>query len=310
MSRNLSHIVSALFTAPWAVEPRRAQALSRVVLRRASGERMSAFEIDDEIGSERDRINERLIAADRVNASRAGVAVVPILGTLIHRGSLDNSSGMTSTELIAAKLRAAANDAGVATILLDVDSPGGEVSGTPELAAQIAAIEKPVVAVANAWAASAAYWIATAADELVVTPSGEVGSIGVLILHQDDTKAMEAEGVTQSVISAGEFKAEMWGPLSEDAKAELQRRATAIYGDFVASVARSRGTTPAAVRDKFGRGRMVSAKEALDAGMVDRVATFQETLDRLLAGGKPRRRARAAADPRAELDLCERELEL
>lgn len=309
MSRSLSHVLAAVFAQPWLMEPERAKVLAGVVLRRAAGHRVVWTGMEDDFDSRPDP-NALLLAESRVSAQKAGIEVISLQGALVHRGAMHNTCGMTSTELISAKLRKAANDSGVGTILLDIDSPGGEVSGTPELAAQIASIEKPVVAHANSMAASAAYWIASAADELVVTPSGEVGSIGVVMLHEDDSKHMaEEHGVVQTVISAGEFKAELWGPLSDEAKAALQQRANAIYGDFIAGVAKGRGVSAAAVREHFGKGRIVSAKAALDAGMVDRIATFQDTLDRLLAGGRVRRRSTPGATARDDMDLRERELD-
>lgn len=309
MSRPLEHVLAAVYTEPWAIEPRRGAVLARVVQRRATGVRLTNQEIQEAVGEERAEMNARLVATQRVNAARAGVAVVPIFGVLVHRGALDNSSGMTSLELVHAKLRAAVADPDVQTILLDVDSPGGEVAGTPELAEFIRGIEKPVVACANSMACSAAFWIATAADELVVTPSGEVGSVGVLMIHEDDTEQLAAEGITRTVIAEPEHKGELWSALTPEAKEWLEQRARAIYGDFVNALARNRGVSAATVREKFGGGRIVSARDALAAAMVDRVATFEATLERLLAGGRVRRRASAVADPRAELDLRRRQAE-
>lgn len=302
------NVLSAVFSSPWLIEPRKARVLAQVALRHAFGGRPSQKEIEDATGEQRAEMNARLVAADRVNALRSGVAVIPIFGVLVHRGALDNSSGMTSTELVAAKFRAAVADPNIQTILLDVDSPGGEVSGTMELAAEIAASPKPVVAVANAMAASAAYWIASAADELVVTPSGEVGSIGVLMIHEDESKALEAEGITRTVIAAGDHKGEMWGPLSEDARAHLEEQAQAMYREFVGAVARNRGVPPAKVKSDFGGGRMLLANDAKAVGMVDRVATFAETAARFAAGGRvTRRRASAGA---ADVERHRRSLDL
>lgn len=303
MSRDLSHVWAAVTTQPWLIEPRKGRVLASVVARRVIGDRLSAEEIDATIGEARAEREAKILAADTVNSSGRGIYVIPVHGTLVHRGSAMNSSGITATEAMAQRFRAAEQDSTVGTIVLDIDSPGGEAAGTMELAAQIAASSKPVVAHANSMAASAAYWIASAADEVVVTPSGEVGSIGVLIVHTDDTAALEAKGVTRTVISAGPHKAEMWGPLTDEARAHLEQQAQAMYGRFVSAVASYRGVSAATVRSDFGGGRMLLADDAKRAGMVDRVESFDATLARLLSGGRVRRRQRAEMRPEDEAEL-------
>src|SRR5215467_6271108 len=127
---------------------------------------------------------------------------------------------------IRARLEAAAANPDVSAIVLDVDSPGGTVAGTPETAAAVrrAAEVKPVVAVANSLAASAAYWIASQASSLVVGPSADVGSIGVISAHIDRSKMLEDMGLRVTVVSAGRYKAEgnPFAPLSDEAKANMQ----------------------------------------------------------------------------------------
>jgi ClpP class serine protease len=142
-----------------------------------------------------------------------------------------------------------------------------------------------IVAVANTMAASAAYWIASQADELVVTPSGQVGSIGVLAVHQDSSKLQERIGITTTVISAGRFKAESFGPLSKAATQALQSNVDDLYDLFVADVAAGRKVSTQAVTAGYGEGRMVLAANAKPLGMVDEIATLEATIVRL--GGMP-----------------------
>ena len=151
------------------------------------------------------------------------------------------------------------------------------------------------MAVANHLAASAAYWIATAADELVVSPSAEVGSIGVFAAHEDMSAALEKEGVKVSLISEGKYKTEAnpYEPLSEEARAAVQSRVSEYYDAFVKAVARNRGVKAADVRGGFGEGRTVGARQAVQLGMADRVATLDETIARLQKGA-PRGRAASA----------------
>ncbi|MGH2351768.1 MAG: S49 family peptidase, partial [Chloroflexota bacterium] len=183
-------------------------------------------------------------------------------------------------------------DPDVSSLLLEVDSPGGTVNGVPELAAEVFAASqrrggpKPIVAVANGLAASAAYWIASAADEVVVTPSGEVGGVGVFAVHEDWSASYASAGIRHTLISAGKYKVEAnsYQPLGEDARQAIQARVNDYYGDFVHALARHRDLSHDTVRTQFGEGRCLGARRAVEAGMADRVATFDETLRRLVRG--------------------------
>lgn len=225
--------------------------------------------------------------------STGAIQVLQVFGTISPRANmLSDFSGGTSAEQFTKQFRAALGDSRVSAILLDVDSPGGSVQGVPELAAEIRAARdsKPIAAVANHLMASAAYWIAAAAGEVAVSPSGETGSVGVFAMHMDESAALEAEGVKPTIISAGKYKTELSSvaPLTAEAKAEVQRQVDYYYGQFVDSLAASRGVSAAAVRDTFGQGRLVNAKDSLAAGMVDRIATFDDMVARL---GSPQGRA-------------------
>ena len=217
------------------------------------------------------------------------VALIPVWGTLIYRGdALAESSGVMSTERIGAYLAGALADSSVRSIVLDINSPGGVVPGVGELAAAIRAGRetKKIVAYANPLAASAAYWIASACSEIVCLPSGQVGSIGVFTAHEDLSKALEAKGVSVTLISAGKHKVEgnPLGPLTPEAKAAAQSRIDASYATFVRDVAHGRNVPPAAVRNGYGEGRILSASDALAAGMVDRLGTLGEAIARASNG--------------------------
>lgn len=222
-------------------------------------------------------------------SSRAGsVAIVPIYGALMPRGGWF-STGMDS---VRAQVRDYAANADVSAIVLDIDSPGGSVAGTMETAAEVkaAAGQKPVIAVANTLAASAAYWIASQASEFVIAPSADVGSIGAMILHQDVSGMLEQWGVKMTMIRSAQSpmknEAHPFGPLTEDATAFLQARADEAGGDFIKAVAAGRRTSQANVRETFGQGRVFGAREALSRGMVDRIATLDDVI-----GGLQQKRA-------------------
>lgn len=290
-------IIQAAIETPWAILPSKLAQIQAFLQRKAHGEDIPEEEIRAAVGDEGQRAGA---AVQRFGS----VAVIPVLGTIAHRMEAFNSissPGGTSTNLLANRLRQAVADPQVSAIVLDVDSPGGAVAGVPEVADIIAELKqsKRIVAVANDMAASAAYWIAAAASEFVVTPSGQVGSIGVFMMHQDLSQMAEREGVKTTFIHAGPHKVEgnAFEPLSDEARAALQAKVDGYYDMFVKAVARGRGVPPAAVRDKFGGGRMLLAKDALAAGMVDRVETMDAVLERLVR----RAAARSGAGPRAEV---------
>ena len=224
------------------------------------------------------------------------VGIISILGPLSYRSSLFSLvfGGSTVFEIQQA-LRAARADNSVKTIVLDIDSPGGAVDGIPELAAEILQLRrhKPVIAVANTLAASAAYWIASQADEVVITPSGLAGSIGVWLLHQDLSRAMDAAGITNTFIFAGKHKVEgnPLEPLSKVARADWQKEVNTIYGDFISDVARGRQTTVSEVRASYGDGRVYQARDAVALGLADRIGTLDEVVGELSRPGSRRRAA-------------------
>lgn len=283
-----SLLLKSVMETPWALLPSKLAVVMEVVERHVAGEKLSAEEVQLRIGA----------GGTPMARQASGVAVLPLFGTIVPRaGVMTDTSGVSSAERFGQMFRAAVADTNVGAIVIDVNSPGGAVSGIEELGTEIfkARGSKPIVAVANFLAASAAYWLATAADELVVSPSAEVGSIGVFGAHQDVSKALENEGVKVTLVSAGKFKTEgnPYEPLSEEAKASLQARIEEYYGMFVKAVARNRGVKADDVRNGFGQGRTVGAQEAVQLGMADRVGTLAETIQRMQKGGTSGRSARA-----------------
>lgn len=251
-----------------------------------------------------------MVAAARTPApasTRGVVAVIPIYGMIEHRASLFlDLFGGTSVEDVRASLRAAVADPQVSAIVLDIDSPGGGVAGITELAAEIRAVrgQKRIVAVANTTAASAAYWLAAQADQILATPSGQVGSIGIYSVHFDYSRALEAEGVTPTIISAGERKTDgnEFEPLSDQARSEMQRRADAFYSQFVGDVSKGRRTPTAKVEADYGQGAVFLAAAALKAGLVDGIGTLDDAL-KLASRPPSAHRAEGEAPDPAEVDL-------
>nr|WP_157872579.1 S49 family peptidase [Bradyrhizobium sp. ORS 278] len=229
------------------------------------------------------REEQRAAAVASVPTQPSKIALISVSGPLTPRGSWYGSS----LAQIAAQVARAAADADVGSIILDVDSPGGTVAGTAEAAAAVAeaAQRKPCVACVNTLAASAAYWIASQASEIVMTPSADVGSIGAMVMHVDYSKALEDAGITVTMIrseqSPKKNEAHPFGPLSDEARANLQSRVNDAGADFIRAVASGRRVTQSKVKEDFGQGRMFGAREAVARGMVDRISTFDELVSRL-----------------------------
>jgi signal peptide peptidase SppA len=283
------NILERLYNKPQLIRPEKLEAIRSLMV-----SRMSGIQADVGLLAELRAANEER----RQGTVMASVAVVPVLGTLVKRGGLlEDSSGMTSTDALGKRLDALMSDESVGAVLLDVDSPGGETFGVQELADKIFAMRgrKPIVASVNPEMASAALWIGSAADSVSITPSGWIGSLGVYMAHTDLSGMKEAAGVKVTYISAGDFKVEgnADSPLTDDARAYYQGQVDAVYDQFLAAVAKFRGRSKAEVRENFGKGRMVQAREAKAAGMVDRIETFDETLSRLAGNRKAGARARA-----------------
>ena len=216
-----------------------------------------------------------------------GVAVLPLFGVLAKRAPTWLWPYATNTLAFSNILRESLADSAIRSIVLEIDSPGGAVDAGQELADIVFAArgQKPIYAVANSAAASAAYWIGSQADRLFITPGGQVGSIGVYAAHEDISKAMDAAGLKVSLIAAGKYKTEQspFAPLSSDARGHLQSQVDDAYQHFVTAVARGRDVSPDFVRKSMGGGRMLGAGRALGARMVDGIATLEQVARRAAA---------------------------
>jgi signal peptide peptidase SppA len=210
-----------------------------------------------------------------------GIAVIPIHGSLVKRSlGMEAASGLTSYGEIAAMLDAALADPQVRGILLDIDSPGGEASGSFELARRVREVAalKPVWAVANDAAYSAAYAIAASAQRLFVTETGGVGSIGVIALHVDQSVKDAKDGYRFTAVTAGAHKNDYspHEPLSDTAKTELQVEVDRLYTIFTEHVAAMRGTDIEAVRAT--EAGLYFGANAVSQGLADGIQTLESTL--------------------------------
>lgn len=275
-------LIAEMRSQPWAILPEKLATIAELMAFRATGQRYTPDEIQARIGVE--------AAANRsVTRAPGMVAVLPITGVLQNRASeMMESSGVVGVNRLQATFRALVNDPEIKAIVLDFNSPGGMVAGIAEFWQAIYESRpvKPIVSVANHMAASAAFDLFTAAGESYISPSGEVGSVGIVRMHQDLSKMAENEGVKTTFIHSGRHKVEgnPFEPLSEETRAHLQAESDKFYGMFVERLAKSRGVSRAHVEANFGQGRMLNAKDAVAAGMADGVRSMEQVLAKLGAG--------------------------
>ena len=224
------------------------------------------------------------------SGSPPGVAVIPIHGTLVRRTSgIEAESGLASYTGIAAQLDAALASPEIAAILLDIDSPGGESGGVFDLADRIRAASqvKPVWAVANDMAFSAAYALASAATRVFVARTGGVGSIGVIAMHVDQSVKDAQDGVRYTAVFAGERKNDLnpHEPISNEAHAVLKAEVDRIYDLFVETVARHRGLDADAVRAT--EAGLFFGPDAVATGLADAVGSLEDALTQLTQSLSP-----------------------
>jgi signal peptide peptidase SppA len=257
---------------------------STVLHRWAAGESASP-EVMAEIEAAQAARAARRQAAANVGG---GIAVLPLYGVMTQRASMVDGisgSGGTSTQRFTTAFREAMKDDSVGGIIIDIDSPGGSVFGTGEMAEEIrfARGKKPVFGFINSLCGSAAYWTGAQCSELYITQGGQAGSIGVYMQHLDMSAAMEMKGVKSEFISAGKYKTEgnSNGPLSDEARAFLQSQIDSYYHAFTSAVAKGRDVPIASVRGGMGQGRCLLAADATAEKMVDGVDSFDGVVDRM-----------------------------
>lgn len=283
MSRDFRRAAAALYGTPWAIRPAKLREIVEIFEARKAGAKLGELEPKFKALGPRANRDQRPY---RVEGS---VAIVPIVGSLHKRvGFFEAMSGGVGMEAIERTIRGARADAAVKAIVLDVDSPGGSALGPANVAQAIYESRggKPIVAVANSLMCSAAYEIAAAADEIVVGPDALVGSIGVYCVHEDWSAANQEAGVKVTTIKAGRWKAASNPnePLSTDGREQLQAMVDEYYRLFLESVARHRGMTAAAVKERMAEGRDWIGQQAIDVGAADRVGVLADVIEQLNAG--------------------------
>jgi ClpP class serine protease len=292
----MSRIIDAFTAEPWAIIPSELHKMAAILARHPGPE--GKQETPDYV-----RRDYQLMAgpsaAKLPGAHRAfvidGVAIIPVTGPIFPRANLmTEMSGATSISTLSNDFRAAIDNADVGAVILLMDTPGGAVSGVNAFADQVAAgaKRKTTVAYVSGYAASAGYWIAAAAGEIHLERTAMVGSIGVIAAVPKQKQPDAAGDLWIEIVSSGAPNKRP-DPESEDGRSEIVTTLDAIEKQFVADVARGRGVTADRVLADFGQGGVKLGREAIAAGMADKMQSYETTLNTLRRAVANQRRLRA-----------------
>lgn len=267
-------VLSAIKSRPWAITSEAMDTILSIVDR--------TNETPEAVAAKLGRPLDNTYAVE----NRNGVAVLPVEGPLFKRASFfDEISGATSYAMLATDFAAALNDPAINAIVLNIDSPGGDAMGVSEFADQIFAARgtKPIVAYVDGEAASAAYWIAAAADQIVTSDNGILGSIGA-VLGITDTRERDAKaGVRRHEIVSSQSPDKRLDAATEGGRAKLQALVDSLASVFIDKVAQYRGVSTDTVLKEFGQGGLFVGQAAVDAGLADRIGSFEGVIEELQA---------------------------
>lgn len=263
---NRKHILAAIQSELWAITPNALQQVVSIAQGFGDPEAVAA-----KIG--------KPLTNTRTVTMRDGVAIIPVIGPIMRYANVFSEiSGATSIQLLATELQTAVDDPAVKSIILEIDSPGGQVAGVSDFAAQIRAADKPIHAYISNTGASAAYWIASAADSIIASDTAQVGSIGVVM----QVSMEEEDGSIKFISSQSPLK--HVNPGSYQGRMQYQKSVDALAEVFINAVAGYRGTTREQVIANFGNGGVFIAADAKAAGMVDSIGSLEPLIAQLSSG--------------------------
>lgn len=259
--------LAALYSNRWAMRPDSLRQLIEIAARQNG----SPEAIEAQLGRQLDNTETVTV--------RDGIARIPVSGPLFRYANLfTRVSGATAYEDLAHEFSAALNDAQIKAIVLDIDSPGGEVNGCAEMAELIynARGKKPIVAHISGDGCSGAYWLATAADSIVAGDTAVIGCIGVVACFTDYSKALEMIGIEEIEIVSSQTPNKRPDPTEDAGRAQIQRTIDDLAAVFIGAIAKHRGVEPDVVQSDYGQGDVFVGAAAAAAGLIDGVATYEE----------------------------------
>ncbi|WP_315751359.1 S49 family peptidase [Bradyrhizobium sp. SZCCHNS3055] len=273
-------IFDAALTANWAMDESALRQMMEIAARETqiTPQMLEAYR-----GQELER-SER-------STRRGNVAVVDVAGPLFKRANLMTTfCGATAYETVRRDLQAAMDNASVSAILLNIHSPGGEAAGVAELASAINEVRgrKRIVSYAGDQAASAAFWIGTASGEFLIGPTAALGSMGVVAGYRDTSAQDAARGIKTIEFVSSQSPYKRVDLNTQEGRDRVQARVDAMAAVFVETVASYRGVSVEHALEHFGQGDVLIGKAAVDAGMADGIATFEQVLASLARGDSPK----------------------
>lgn len=289
-------ILSRIKSEPWAIT----REVMDTIMEIAQRENMSPEAVAQKLG----RPLENTYDVE----FRDGVAILPVQGPLFRYANLFTMlSGATSYDLLARDFAKAVDDPNVSSILLNIDSPGGEANGVSEFADQIAAArgKKPIVAYVGGMGASAAYWLASAADEIVASDTAILGSIGTVMSVKDTRERDEKSGVKTYEVVSSQSPYKRTDPASDAGRQKMQDLVDSLSEVFVAKVAAYRGTTTDDVLENYGKGGVFVGQAAVNAGLADSVGSYEGVIASLKSRAFGGRGPMAAANGGADIQAIE-----
>lgn len=273
-------IFDAALTANWAMEE---GALRQIMEIAARENQITPQMLEAYRGQELER-SERA-------TRRGNVAVIDVAGPLFKRANLMTAfCGATAYETVRRDLQAAMDNASITAIMLNIHSPGGEAAGVAELATALNEVRgrKRIISYAGDQAASAAFWLGTATDEFLIGPTAALGSMGVVAGYRDTSAQDAARGIKTIEFVSSQSPYKRVDINTQEGRDRVQARVDAMAAVFVETVAKYRGVSVEHALEHFGQGDVLIGKAAVDAGMADGVATFEQVLASLSRGESPK----------------------
>lgn len=280
MSLLLPRIASELIGVPLAIDATRAATMLRAIGPRLFGAPVTVNGVGNPAVAPAAGVLPGRLDGHLQRTGRAaypvvdGVAVIEVEGTLVHKGSwIGMDCGETSYEGLRTQIERARRDTAVKAAVVEIDSPGGAVSGLFETADALARLsaEKPTMAILTSVACSAAYLLASPARRIIMPEFGFAGSIGAVVMHVDWSQYLEAEGVKVTLISSGAHKVDgnPFGPLGQDVVDRIKADLDQVRGRFAEIVGRGRGKALTAKAALATEAQVYSGREAVSLGLAD-----------------------------------------
>ena len=273
-----------IINSPWAIQREKLHEIREIYTTHLRGDKIDIKSVEARLGTQLKNPPQDMDIRD-------GVAVIPVTGVLGPKMNLlMHISGGSSMQMIGDQVTHAALDDAVKAIILDIDSPGGTVAGTEELANLVfeAGQQKQIVAFVRDEMLSAAQWIGAAAHRTIISgQTATVGSIGVVATHVDISQAEKMRGMKTTEITSGEFKriASEHAPLSKEGRESIQETVDFLFSIFVGEVARFRGELVDSIQEKVGSAKVFIGRQGIEVGLVDGIMTFDTLLQELSGSG-------------------------